>query len=174
MDIFIPRGAWLLIRSGRRCCETTATGGFTDVTREAGLLDPVNSNAAAWADYDNDGWVDLFIGCERQTNRLYRNRGNGTFEEVAAKAGVQADADELLQGLHLGRPRQRRLSRPVPQQSARGRGRLYPQQSRRHVHGRQLSPGHRRAPQRILVLGMGLRQRRLAGYLRHLLRPHAG
>ena len=55
--------------------------------QEAGLLDPVNSNAAAWADYDNDGWVDLFVGCERQTNRLYHNKGDGTFEEVAAQGG---------------------------------------------------------------------------------------
>ena len=48
-------------RCGRRCCATTATARFTDVTREAGLLDPVNSNCATWADYDNDGWLDLFI-----------------------------------------------------------------------------------------------------------------
>ena len=90
-------------------------GRFIDVTREAGLLDPVNSNAAAWADYDNDGWLDLFIGCEKQTNRLYHNKGNGTFEEVAARAGVQGDSTRLLQGMHLDRLRQRRLSRPVPQ-----------------------------------------------------------
>ena len=63
-------------------------GTFTDVTQEAGLLDPVNSNAAAWADYDNDGWLDLFVCCERQPNRLYHNRKDGTFEEVAAKAGL--------------------------------------------------------------------------------------
>ncbi len=98
MDIFIPRGAWLLSPVRPSLLRNNGAGGFTDVTREAGLLDPVNSNAAAWADYDNDGWVDLFIGCERQTNRLYRNRGNGTFEEVAAKAGVQADAASFCKG----------------------------------------------------------------------------
>ena len=47
--------------------------------RRPGLLDPVNSNAAAWADYDNDGWLDLFVACEKQPNRLYHNRGDGTF-----------------------------------------------------------------------------------------------
>ena len=66
-------------------------GGFIDVTEEAGLLAPFNSNAAAWADYDNDGLIDLFIACEQQYNRLYRNIGNGKFQEVAAKAGVQGD-----------------------------------------------------------------------------------
>ena len=40
---------------------------------------------AAWADYDNDGWLDLFVACEQQPNRLYHNRGDGTFEEVAAQ-----------------------------------------------------------------------------------------
>src|SRR5262249_29106052 len=42
-----------------------------------------------WADYDNDGHLDLFVCCENQVNRLYRNKGDGTFEEVALKAGVQ-------------------------------------------------------------------------------------
>ena len=73
-------------------------GSFTDVTNESGLLDPVNSNAAAWADYDNDGWVDLFIACERQPNRLFRNRGNGTFEEVAAKAGIDENMEKFCKG----------------------------------------------------------------------------
>ncbi|MHB1562392.1 MAG: FG-GAP repeat domain-containing protein [Isosphaeraceae bacterium] len=97
LDVFIPRGAWhnwpmrpsLLRNRGGR---------FEDVTKAAGLLDPVNSNAAAWADYDNDGYVDLFVACEKQPNRLYRNRGNGTFEEVGARAGVAGGADRFAKG----------------------------------------------------------------------------
>jgi FG-GAP-like repeat/ASPIC and UnbV len=89
MDIFIPRGAWLAWPIRPTLLRNNGAGGFTDVTRQAGLLAPVNSNAAAWADYDNDGWLDLFVGCERQWNLLYHNKGDGTFEEVAAKAGVQ-------------------------------------------------------------------------------------
>ncbi len=61
-------------------------------------MDPVNSHTASWADYDNDGWIDLFVGCELQTNRLYHNRGNGTFEEVAAEAGVQGVAARFCKG----------------------------------------------------------------------------
>ena len=95
LDIFISRGAWSHGRCGRRCLRNNGDGGFTDVTKEAGLLDPVNSIAACWGDYDNDGWLDLFVGCERQPNRLYHNKGDGTFEEVAAKAGVQGDAKRL-------------------------------------------------------------------------------
>ncbi len=73
-------------------------GTFSDVTEEAGLLDPVNSTYSCWADYDNDGWLDVYIICEQQTNRLYHNRGNGTFEEVGARAGVQSDASSFCKG----------------------------------------------------------------------------
>ena len=68
------------------------------MTREANLLDPVNSNAAAWGDFDNDGWLDLFVACERQNNRLYRNRGDGTFENIAAAAGVEGDPARFGKG----------------------------------------------------------------------------
>ncbi len=98
LDIFIPRGAWFpypirpsLLRNDGGCR-------FSDVTAEAGLLDPVNSNAAAWADYDNDGWLDLFVACEKQPNRLYRNRRDGTFEEVAARAGVDGKDQKFYKG----------------------------------------------------------------------------
>ncbi len=91
MDIFIPRGAWLSIPIRPSLLRNNGNGTFTDVTKEAGLLDPVNSISACWADYDNDGFLDLFICCERQPNRLYHNQGNGSFVEVAAKAGVQGN-----------------------------------------------------------------------------------
>ncbi len=98
MDIFIPRGAWLPIEIRPTLLRNNGAGGITDVTKEAGLLHPVNSNAAAWADYDNDGRIDLFIGCERQANRLYRNKGNGAFEEVAVKAGVEGEPARFCKG----------------------------------------------------------------------------
>ena len=98
MDIVVPRGAWMPVEIRPSLLRNDGKGEFLDVTREAGLLDPVNSNAAAWADYDNDGRLDLFIGCERQNNRLYHNKGDGTFEEVAAKAGVEGDAKRFCKG----------------------------------------------------------------------------
>ena len=87
-DIFVVRGAWLSYPQRPSLLRNNANGTFTDVTLEAGLMDPVNSISASWADYDNDGWLDLFICCERQPSRLYRNLGNGTFSEVAREAGV--------------------------------------------------------------------------------------
>jgi Flp pilus assembly protein TadD len=69
-------------------------GRFIDVTAEAGL-DVGNDRyhfAAAWADYDNDGWPDLLVANDFGTKNLYRNLGrrNGTvtFEDVAASAGL--------------------------------------------------------------------------------------
>ena len=88
MDILIVRGAWIPLAVSSTLLRNEGHGRFTDVTQEAGLSEPLNSISASWADYDNDGWLDLFVCCERQPNRLYRNRGNGTFEEVAKQAGV--------------------------------------------------------------------------------------
>jgi ASPIC and UnbV/FG-GAP-like repeat len=98
IDIVVPRGAWLSDPIRPSLLRNNGKGCFTDVTKEAGLLDPVNSNSAAWADYDNDGRVDLFIGCEKQKNHLYRNKGDGTFEEVAEKAGVEGEPKRFCKG----------------------------------------------------------------------------
>jgi hypothetical protein len=64
-------------------------GSFEDVTRGAGLaMDGRVSVAATFADYDNDGWEDLFVTTTRGGNVLYHNRGDGRFEDVTSKSGV--------------------------------------------------------------------------------------
>src|SRR5262249_23106347 len=71
-------------------------GRFADVTIAAGLCDPIASQAAAWADFDGDGHVDLYIAGEfqpkqpdpRNRGRLYRHQGDGTFRDVTQGAGV--------------------------------------------------------------------------------------
>lgn len=98
LDIFIARGGWMQSPMRPSLLRNNGNGTFTDVTAEAGLLDPVNSISAIWADYDNDGFLDLFICCERQYNRLYRNRGDGTFEEVASRAGVAGKINDCAKG----------------------------------------------------------------------------
>jgi hypothetical protein len=97
VDVFIPRGSWLPLHLSQRpsLLRNNGDGTFTDVTAEAGLLAPVDSTSAAWADYDNDGFLDLFVCCRRQPCLLYRNKGDGTFEEVAARAGL-ADLTGVL------------------------------------------------------------------------------
>jgi enediyne biosynthesis protein E4 len=64
-------------------------GTFEDVTRKAGLFDPANKMlGVALIDYDNDGWLDIFGANDTQPNRLYRNKGNGTFADVGVMAGI--------------------------------------------------------------------------------------
>ncbi len=99
LDLFIPRGAWFPHPVRPSLLRNDGGGRFTDVTALAGLLTPLNSNAAAWADYDNDGLLDLFIGCERQAHRLYHNQGNGTFAEIAARAGVDQKDGQFCKGV---------------------------------------------------------------------------
>ncbi|MBS1791253.1 MAG: CRTAC1 family protein [Acidobacteria bacterium] len=62
-------------------------GKFEDVAAKAGVADPGWAVGVSVADFDNDGFDDLYVTCFG-ANKLYRNRGNGTFEDVTAKAGV--------------------------------------------------------------------------------------
>jgi hypothetical protein len=97
LDILMFRGGWekparmsLLRNDGK--------GVFEDVTLESGLGDPIATESGVWADYDQDGHVDLFV-CGEFTNggpadprnacRLYHNAGDGTFIDVAPAAGVE-------------------------------------------------------------------------------------
>lgn len=69
-------------------------GTFEDVTAKSGIFD-ASSKAlgVALLDDDRDGWPDLFVANDTQPNKLYRNRRNGTFEDVAVKAGVAFSED---------------------------------------------------------------------------------
>ena len=65
-------------------------GTFTDVTEQAGVAANIYGMAAIAADYDNDGFVDLFVtGYGRAI--LYHNNGDGTFTDVTAKSGINVD-----------------------------------------------------------------------------------
>ncbi len=94
-DVLVLRGAWFgeQGRIPNSLLRNNGDGTFEDVTMEAGLLSFHPTQTAVWFDYNNDGWLDLFIGNESLgTNahpcELYRNNGNGTFTECAAQMGV--------------------------------------------------------------------------------------
>jgi hypothetical protein len=76
-------------------------GRFEDVTRKAGLYDPSSKSlGVALLDYDNDGWLDLFVANDTQPNKLYRNNHNGTFTESALSSGVAfSDAGKARAGM---------------------------------------------------------------------------
>jgi hypothetical protein len=91
-DILVMRGGWQLPQR-RSLLRNNCDGTFTDVTATAGLAKPATaSQAAVWADIDNDGFVDLFVGNESAPAQLFRNRGDGTFEDIAAAAGLARSA----------------------------------------------------------------------------------
>ena len=63
-------------------------GTFEDVTEQAGVANGRFCKGATFCDYDGDGLQDLYVSNYGEPNRLYRNRGDGTFTDVAARAGV--------------------------------------------------------------------------------------
>ena len=97
-DLYITRGGW----SGaaeNTLYHNNGDGTFTDVTHTAGVADPQSSFCAAWADYDNDGYLDLYIADgvigDGAANVLYRNNGDGTFTNTAETAGVADTGNSL-------------------------------------------------------------------------------
>jgi hypothetical protein len=88
-DILVLRGGWEELPQRRSLLRNDCAGRFTDVTAEAGLAVPVTaSQTAVFTDIDNDGWLDLFVGNENAPAQLFRNTGQGTFEDISRAAGV--------------------------------------------------------------------------------------
>jgi enediyne biosynthesis protein E4 len=105
LDIFLVNGGSLAVpsklperfdrgnrRYWNRLYRQNKDGSFSDVTAAAGLANVGEGNygmGAATGDYDNDGYVDLYL-TNYGKNILYHNNGDGTFKDVTAKAGVEA------------------------------------------------------------------------------------
>ncbi|AUP80777.1 CRTAC1 family protein [Flavivirga eckloniae] len=95
LDVFVLRGAWMpaLGKHPNSLLRNNGDNTFTDVSIETGLLSFYPTQTATWADFNNDGWVDLFIGNESEDNyvhpcELYINNTDGTFSNKALSAGL--------------------------------------------------------------------------------------
>jgi hypothetical protein len=75
-------------------------GTFEDVSQKAGIGNSANRHGmgVVWGDYDNDGWPDLFVANDGGPNFLYRNLGNGTFEEEGTDTGTALGANGEIFG----------------------------------------------------------------------------
>jgi hypothetical protein len=74
-------------------------GTFTDVSEKAGILKPGGRYGlgVVAADFDNDGWPDIYVACDMTPSLLYHNRRDGTFEECGVEAGVDYKFNGALQ-----------------------------------------------------------------------------
>jgi hypothetical protein len=102
IDVFVPRGAWYHDK-GRipsSLLHNNCDGTFTDVTAKAGVLNELPTQTAVWADFNNDGLLDLFVGNEIVAEhvawpagtpnfRLYINNGDGTFTDAGPQSGIE-------------------------------------------------------------------------------------
>jgi len=96
----LPTGYVQLFRNNRN-------GTFTDVSRESGVAAASGSYpmTAVAADYDNDGWPDIYVACDSTPSWLFRNQGDGTFREEALERGAALSEDGLEQagmGIAIG------------------------------------------------------------------------
>lgn len=111
-DIFVLRGAWLRGNYGRQpnsLLKNNGDGTFTDVTIASGILSFHPTQTATWNDFNNDGWLDVFIGNESWEGNaasgshpaeLYLSNRDGTFTNVAAQSRV--DVIGFVKGVTSG------------------------------------------------------------------------
>ncbi len=104
-DLFVPQAG------GCKLFHNDGDGRFLDVTEKAGLKSFTGAAAcAAWGDVDNDGHLDLIVGCLRGPNRFFRNKGDGTFEDATDAIGLGQRIFNT-QAVCSGGPQQRRRAR---------------------------------------------------------------
>lgn len=107
LDLYVTNWASSVSNSLNRLYRNNGNGTFTDVASSSGMGSVArNSVAAAWADYDNDGDLDLYVVNFFEQDQLYRNNGNGNFSRVTASAGVnvisQGDETNAVWGDYNG------------------------------------------------------------------------
>ena len=95
LDLYVSNPNWEAnFKAQVLLYHNNGNGTFTEVSEKAGIEDLENfSPAGGFADYDNDGFLDLYLTANWMSNVLYKNNGDGTFTNVAKKAGVENSVD---------------------------------------------------------------------------------
>ncbi|HZV43443.1 MAG TPA: CRTAC1 family protein [Saprospiraceae bacterium] len=110
-DVFVMRAGWFRDQGKipSSLLRNNGDGTFTDVTVQAGVYSKRPTNSSAWADFDLDGWLDLFVAHESIPqqgsaftfpSQLYHNERDGTFKEVTQLAGL--DVNSFVKGSVAG------------------------------------------------------------------------
>jgi hypothetical protein len=110
-DLYIMRGGWFgpYGQYPNSLLRNNGDGTFTDVTDAAGLMDNSPGQTSAWADFNRDGHLDLFVGYEsipgggagyEHPSRLYMNQGDSTFLEKSVEFGLEIN--EFVKGVVAG------------------------------------------------------------------------
>jgi len=98
--VLVQCGPWGMPGESDLLFHNKGDGTFEEVSKKAGVDDPHHyyGLGATWGDYDNDGWPDLYVANDAGPNFLYRNKHDGTFEDVGLLAGVALSGDGMQQG----------------------------------------------------------------------------
>ena len=98
--ILVQCGPWGMQGESDLLFHNRGDGTFEEVSKKAGVDDPEHHYGLGveWGDYDNDGWPDLYVANDAGPNYLYRNKHDGTFEELGMISGVALSGDGLEQG----------------------------------------------------------------------------
>ena len=108
-DLYLAQGGWLRGESGvpsDMLYQNNCDGTFSTITKEAGIKNLYYGIGVAWADYNNDGFLDIYVANRGsidkegvyvyEPNILWRNNGDGTFTDVALELGVTGVASSCL------------------------------------------------------------------------------
>lgn len=98
--VLVQCGPWGLPGESDYLFRNRGDGTFEDVSKKAGVEDADHyyGMQGVWADYDNDGWPDLYVANDAGPNYLYHNKHDGTFEDVSLLSGAALSADGREQG----------------------------------------------------------------------------
>jgi Tfp pilus assembly protein PilF len=95
-DIYVANGITQGEGAPNSLYRNNGDGTFTDIAVQAGVANHGRTIGSAFGDFDNDGWLDLFVINMAGPNALYRNNGNGTFTDVTQQAGIEAPHDGFV------------------------------------------------------------------------------
>lgn len=110
LDFYILRSAWSgfdwMGQLPNSLVKNNGDGTFTDVTIASGMYAPNPTQSAVWVDFNNDGWLDLFVGNETHSQKelnpaqFFLNKKDGTFQDIAPQLGL--NFTEYIKGVNSG------------------------------------------------------------------------